>query len=179
MLPETPARQPQVTAATRHLTASMVVIDPDTAAVLLFHHHATGKWLFPGGHVDPDESPAEAALREVFEETGIRATITGPPRVDLPGMTWQPSPWLTAAIPAPAKPARPGKPAEPAHTHIDLLFIGTADRDATLTARLDEVAAARWVPIDSLDGIDVRAEVPAAARNAYHRLSTVTEGTEA
>jgi 8-oxo-dGTP pyrophosphatase MutT (NUDIX family) len=155
-----------VTETTRHLTASMVVIDPHTASVLLVHHNATGKWLFPGGHVDPDETPAEAALREVREETGIHATITGQTVMDLPGMVWHPSPWITAEIPAPAKPQRPGKPAEPAHTHIDLLFIGTADSTAEITVLLDEVASVRWVPIDQVASLDVRAEVASLAAAA-------------
>ena len=34
-----------------------------------------GKWEFPGGKVDPGENFSEALLREVFEETGLRATI--------------------------------------------------------------------------------------------------------
>ncbi|WP_347548995.1 NUDIX domain-containing protein [Pseudalkalibacillus hwajinpoensis] len=31
-----------------------------------------GKWSFPAGFVDPGETVDEAAMREVFEETGIR-----------------------------------------------------------------------------------------------------------
>lgn len=31
-------------------------------------------WVTPGGGIDPDETPADAAVREVFEETGYRAT---------------------------------------------------------------------------------------------------------
>lgn len=159
----------RVTESSRHLTASMVVIDPDRAAVLVVHHNATGRWVFPGGHVDPDETPGEAAAREVFEETGIRATIADPGH-DLPGMIWHPSPWITAEIPAPAKPDRPGKPAEPAHTHIDMLFIGTADSRAMLTEAPDEVAAARWVPLPDIWDLDTRAEVPDLARYAYLQL---------
>jgi 8-oxo-dGTP diphosphatase len=162
---------PHVTESSRHLTASMVVFDLGRAAVLLVHHNATGRWVFPGGHVDPDEAPGEAAIREVVEETGIRPTIAGRPDVHLPGMTWHPSPWLTAEIPAPAKPERPGKPAEPAHTHVDLLFVGTADSTAHgLTAALDEVSGARWVPLPDLEGLDVRAEVPGVVRAAYMHL---------
>lgn len=31
-----------------------------------------GEWDHPGGHIEPGESPEEAAVREVFEETGLR-----------------------------------------------------------------------------------------------------------
>ncbi|MBV7410054.1 NUDIX domain-containing protein [Maritimibacter sp. DP1N21-5] len=33
-----------------------------------------GLWGFPGGKVDPGEHAGSAAVRELFEETGIRAT---------------------------------------------------------------------------------------------------------
>jgi len=36
-----------------------------------------GTWTFPAGFVDFDESPAEAALRECLEETGLAVEITG------------------------------------------------------------------------------------------------------
>ena len=30
-------------------------------------------WELPGGHVNQDEAPEEAALRELYEETGVLA----------------------------------------------------------------------------------------------------------
>ena len=36
-----------------------------------------GLWSLPGGKVEFGETVAEAAAREVFEETAIRASITG------------------------------------------------------------------------------------------------------
>jgi 8-oxo-dGTP pyrophosphatase MutT (NUDIX family) len=35
-------------------------------------------WVLPKGHIDPGETLAEAALREVLEETGVKARIMKP-----------------------------------------------------------------------------------------------------
>lgn len=37
-----------------------------------------GLWGFPGGKIDPGETMAHAALRELAEETGLVATSAGP-----------------------------------------------------------------------------------------------------
>lgn len=39
--------------------------------------NAAGTWGFPGGGIDPGESPEEAVHREVWEETGQHITVTG------------------------------------------------------------------------------------------------------
>lgn len=60
-----------------HVTASAVV--RSEAGVLLHLHKRLGLWLQPGGHVDPGESAADAALREVAEETGLETVHTAAP----------------------------------------------------------------------------------------------------
>jgi 8-oxo-dGTP diphosphatase len=40
--------------------------------------HGAGTWAFPGGKVDPGESPGEAVRRELLEETGLRASAVEP-----------------------------------------------------------------------------------------------------
>jgi 8-oxo-dGTP pyrophosphatase MutT (NUDIX family)/N-acetylglutamate synthase-like GNAT family acetyltransferase len=57
------------TAATTHVTASAIVVGP--RGVVLHRHKRLGLWLQPGGHIEPGESPWDAALREAHEETGL------------------------------------------------------------------------------------------------------------
>ena len=47
-------------------------------AVLLRMHEKYNFWIAPGGHVDPNEDLNEAALREVWEEVGIKVELVGP-----------------------------------------------------------------------------------------------------
>ncbi len=45
--------------------------------VLLVHHRALNQWLPVGGHVELDEDPETAALREVKEESGLEVELIG------------------------------------------------------------------------------------------------------
>ena len=42
---------------------------------LLVHHNKMDKWVPPGGHLEENELPADAAVREFFEETGIEVEV--------------------------------------------------------------------------------------------------------
>lgn len=54
-------------------TVNVYVIFKDK--VLLRKHDKYGIWLPPGGHIDPDEDPNEAAVREVWEEAGLEVSL--------------------------------------------------------------------------------------------------------
>ncbi|MFW5888442.1 MAG: NUDIX hydrolase [Patescibacteria group bacterium] len=57
----------------KHFTASALIIHKGKA--LLVYHKKLNVWLYPGGHVENNETPDEALLREVKEETGLDVEI--------------------------------------------------------------------------------------------------------
>ena len=61
----------------REFCASAFVIDPSTKKILLVKHKKFKKWVQPGGHIEHGEVPEEAAIREVYEETGIKVKLLG------------------------------------------------------------------------------------------------------
>ncbi len=54
--------------------ASGVVRDPG-GRILLGLRSDDGTWGLPGGMIDPGEQPADAVVREIFEETGVIVEI--------------------------------------------------------------------------------------------------------
>lgn len=72
------------TAAMAHIheridfTASVYIVRD--GKILLHWHKKLGRWLQPGGHIELDEDPNQAAIREVKEETGLDVELIGNPR---------------------------------------------------------------------------------------------------
>jgi ADP-ribose pyrophosphatase YjhB (NUDIX family) len=55
---------------------SAVIFDEAREKVLLTRRTDNGRWCIPGGGLEAGESVEEACLREVWEETGLRARVT-------------------------------------------------------------------------------------------------------
>jgi 8-oxo-dGTP pyrophosphatase MutT (NUDIX family) len=87
-----------------HFTGSSIIVSE--RGVILHKHKRLGIWLQTGGHVDPGETPAEAAVRESCEETGLPVTLAKPEiiHVDV-------------------------HPGPKGHTHLDLRYLCTAPAD--------------------------------------------------
>jgi 8-oxo-dGTP pyrophosphatase MutT (NUDIX family) len=113
-----------------HITASGLVIK-DAKALLIFHPYIT-QWFQPGGHIDDCELPIEAAIREVYEETGILCEPTDgrldPIDIDLHEI-----------------PANPKK-GEGAHLHIDCLFLLQVIEDRESPEDIQKA----WVPFKEI-----------------------------
>jgi NTP pyrophosphohydrolases including oxidative damage repair enzymes len=62
----------------KHLVAYFLLFDEEAKKVLLVDHKKAQLWLPTGGHVEIDEHPRAAALRECQEELGIAAELWHP-----------------------------------------------------------------------------------------------------
>jgi 8-oxo-dGTP pyrophosphatase MutT (NUDIX family) len=63
---------------TTHLlmpSVTALIFDADQRFLLVRHSHRN-EWVAPGGAIDPDESPQDAVVREVWEETGLHVVPT-------------------------------------------------------------------------------------------------------
>jgi len=132
----------------RDFTVATFVIHQDK--VLLLWHKKLQMWLPPGGHIDPNELPDEAAVREVVEETGLEVLLI--------------SPLSAPPMPGPRPLARPeGIQLElisPGHEHIDLIYFAQlADPAAAPPLANDEVERVGWYGMADLDQINLTDEV--------------------
>ena len=55
--------------------AGAIVVYGDT---VVLRRNKAAKWIFPKGHVEPGETAAETAVREVEEETGLVVEVVEP-----------------------------------------------------------------------------------------------------
>ena len=147
----------------RHFTVAVFVVHD--GCVLLHFHRKLGKWLPPGGHIEDNELPDEAALREVLEETGIRARLVGGRGlgIDTPRQLVIPAGIQVEAIYA-------------GHEHIDLVYFGVPDPDDLRSAEIDPQLAesdqVAWYPAADLARLGATDEIQAWARRALDGVST-------
>ncbi|HEX5940207.1 MAG TPA: NUDIX domain-containing protein [Dehalococcoidia bacterium] len=124
----------------RHFTATGFVVDGDRT--ILHWHRKLGTWMPPGGHVEEDEEPIEALLREIREETGLEADVISdwvPYTFERPGQLPPPRVILVEDIGGD----------RPDHQHIDLIYYCRSLGPAHGSDGGEQES--RWVTIEELE----------------------------
>ncbi|MHA2090713.1 MAG: NUDIX hydrolase [Candidatus Kariarchaeaceae archaeon] len=106
----------------KHFTATTYLFDKKLPRTLLHWHQKLKTWLPPGGHIEKNETPEEAARREIIEEFAVSEvefysiedqTIVSDTRSEFLLM---PQFLLAEDI-------------EPGHIHLDWIFFAWIDRE--------------------------------------------------
>jgi len=130
----------------KDFTATGYVINPERTKILVIFHNKLQKWLPAGGHLESNELPHEAALREVFEETGVSARIIrDDPEMGLKGdvdcQIPRPYSVLYQIIPPSKKDIE--------HIHVDFVYAMEAE-ESELVGRPEEVSSVAWLTKDQV-----------------------------
>src|SRR6266540_2652217 len=155
-----PSHAPSASGTLRHFTVAVFVVHD--GRVLLHYHRKLGKWLPPGGHIEDDELPDDAALREVLEETGMMVRLIGGRGlpIDDPAQLVVPAGIQVENI-------------YPGHQHIDLVYFAVLDADdAEVDPRLVESDRVGWYGLGELAALGGNDEIQAWSRRAVAELAT-------
>lgn len=155
---------------TRHFVATVYVVND--GAVALHEHEKLGMWLPPGGHIDRDELPHEAAKRETREEIGLDVELVAPDGDGLESAAARsipkPQHFLLEDINV--------SDGEVGHQHIDFVYYGRVESREIDPADGETPAEAwEWITPAELDGNE---RYPADVREAGTRAVDAVEGDE-
>jgi 8-oxo-dGTP pyrophosphatase MutT (NUDIX family) len=122
-------------------TVAIFVVQNDK--ILLIHHRKLNKWLPLGGHIELDEDPEIAALREAKEESGLDVELIGErPPTTSPG---------TRALIAPR--FLDIHRITDTHEHIGMIYWARPSQ-GTVTLATAEHHDIRWCTAADLDKLD-------------------------
>jgi 8-oxo-dGTP diphosphatase len=114
-------------------TATALIVHNNT--VLLRKHDKYNILLGPGGHIELDEDPNQAVLREIKEEVGLDATLVGTP------LAFNNLPDEKDLIP-PRFLNR--HRINPTHEHIDMIYLATVEDDRITQGENEKSNEVRW-----------------------------------
>jgi 8-oxo-dGTP pyrophosphatase MutT (NUDIX family) len=144
----------------KHFTASAIILDEDNR-VLMHFHKKLQMWLYPGGHIEENEEPQEALLREVHEEVGVIPVI-------LPCQTGADTalvlePESVAELPMPLTILCERIPEKTGgfHWHLDMVYLCSLRADA-----IGEEGEFKWLSASEIDELPTPGEFPSLIRRA-------------
>lgn len=129
--------------------------------VLLRLHEKYKIWLSVGGHIELDEDPNQAALREVKEEVGLDIVLYD--KNMLFRYTEKENKQLIPPI------ALGRHNISPTHEHVVSVYFATSDTDKVVPEK--ESDQWQWVSLEELANMKLRPDILFYAKEALSRLS--------
>ncbi len=117
-----------------HFTASAFVVNKDRTKMVVVYHIINDGWAYPGGHADGIDDLLSVAVREVEEETGLKAKV-----LDENIFAINSNPVIGHV--------KRGKYVS-SHIHFDCVYIMEADDKIPLVYREDESKGVKWVDFE-------------------------------
>ena len=133
--------------------------------VLIRLHDKIKKWIHVGGHVELNEDPVTAAIRECKEEVGLDITIhdMGTPLQNIP-------PHMRY-LPLPAHMNIHGYGGDSVHQHIDLIYYATSASDKVIPEKEDDQWL--WLTAKEVEAHpDIHPQIKEYALGALKALAT-------
>lgn len=129
--------------------------------VLLRLHDKFKIWLSIGGHVELDEDPNQAAVREVKEEVGLDIQLYDANQLyrysDKEDRQLIPPVGLSRHF------------VNPTHEHVCHVYFATSESDNVIPEKPDDQW--KWVRLEEIDGMGLKPNVAFYAKEALKRLS--------
>lgn len=125
-----------------HITASLLVVNPEFTKVLLMFHKKLQRWLQFGGHSDDSPDVLATAIREFHEESGILEEPEIYRYSDSPNF-----PIFDIDI----HDIPPDTKGRPRHKHYDIRFLGIVPDTVTMSRQVDESDDMRWFNIEGIE----------------------------
>lgn len=147
-------------------TASVFIVNGD--AVLLRKHEKFDLWLQPGGHIELDEDPVEAVLREAREETGLEVVLVGEVPTVAEGRTG------FRHLLSPRFLNRHDFRILSGHEHVDFVYIGTSKTRELSPREEEKICEMHWFTLADLENpvFELLPTVKFYAETALRELSS-------
>lgn len=131
----------------KHFTVSGIILKDNK--VLLIWHNKLNTWLYPGGHIEENETPDEALMREIKEETNLEVEFQNNHTLDIKTDIAK-----TLNMPCVIMEEMIVDNKEDNHYHIDMVYL-CKTKTEEVNIKEDEVKKYGWFSKEEIENMDL------------------------